>query len=289
VIEDAFLDRIVRWADRHADIRALILTGSRARPDKRLDSFSDYDVEVFTTELSKYEAKDDWMWEIGNVWVCLPLSSESDDRYRMRLVVFEEGRKVDFGFAPTMVLEETVAAGKLSELYERGYHILLDRDGLASRLPMPSYAAPVTTLPSEAAFRAAVEEFWFEAFHIPWLLLRNELWVVKMRDWTMKQLLLTMIEWHAVATRGKQQDIWHIGTRMASWTTPQAWERLHDVFGRFEVRDSWRALLATTGLYRDLASEAAEALDYTYPSAVDRAISEYIRGFESELGRSSVR
>lgn len=31
-------------------------------------------------------------------------------------------------------------------------------------------------------------------------LLREELWVVKARDWTMKVMLLQMLEWHAVAT-----------------------------------------------------------------------------------------
>ena len=63
-----------------------------------------------------------------------------------------------------------------------------------------------------------MEEFWFEAWHIPKYLKRNDLWVVKFRDWTMKQLLLRMLEWHAIATNGPALDISHIGVHMKDWT-----------------------------------------------------------------------
>jgi aminoglycoside 6-adenylyltransferase len=278
-MNDDLLRRIAAWAERRSDIRALILTGSHARPDQPGDPPWDYDVEVFTTDQEKYESSTDWTSEIGDVWVQLPFPLD-EHGYLMRLVVFEGGRKVDFGFAPISVLEQTVANQQLNDLYARGYRVLLDKDGLAAQLPPPSYAAPMTPRPTEQEFRAAIEEFFFEAIHFPTHLRRNELWVVKMRDWTMKQLLLRMIEWHAIATKGAEHDIWHIGTRMAIWTTPEVWGRLHDAFGRFDAADSRRALHATIALYRDLARETADAFGYGYPDDVDDAISEYLRGSE---------
>jgi aminoglycoside 6-adenylyltransferase len=278
-MSDDLLRRIVSWAKRRNDIRALILTGSHARPEQADDPPWDHDVEVFTTDQPYYETSADWMSEIGSVWVHLPFPVD-EDGYLMRLVVFEGGEKVDFGFAPISVLEHTVATQHLNDLYDRGYRVLLDKDGLAAQLPPPSHAAPVTPRPTEQEFRAAIEEFFFEAAHFPTYLRRNELWVVKMRDWTMKKLLLRMIEWHAIATKGEQHDTWHIGTRMARWTTPEVWERLHEVFGRFDAADSRRALHATIALYRDLARETADALGYGYPDDVDHAISEYLGGSE---------
>jgi aminoglycoside 6-adenylyltransferase len=274
-VSDAFLERLVEWAARQPDVRALVLTGSRARADGRVDDVSDYDLEVLTTEPARY-ATPEWMDELGPVWVYLPTTRSDDERYMTRLVVFAEAVKVDFSFAPPDLLEDMVAARKLSPLYERGYRVLLDRDGLAARLPEPSGRPTGRTLPTEAELRAAVEEFWFEASHIPKLLKRGELWVVKQRDWAMKELLLQMIEWHALAASGGKRDVWHIGTRMAEWAQPGVWERLHEAFGGFGAAESRRALLATTALYSDLGRETAAALGHAYPAEVDAAISAYV-------------
>ena len=272
-MSDELLGRIVAWADRQPDIRALIMTGSRAREDGSADELTDYDLEVFTTAQATYESDSGWIGELGKVWVCLQLPVREEDGYLMRLVVFEGGLKVDFGIAPVEVLADTVAGRQLNDLYERGYRVLLDKDGLAAQLVDPAYEGPLRLPPAEEEFWAAVEEFWFEAFHIPRLLQRNDLWVVKLRDWTMKQRLLEMIEWHATATKGAQHDVWHIGKRMAEWTEPEVWRRLHSTFGHFDGADSLGALHATVELYRDLATETAAAFGFVYPDELDRAVS----------------
>jgi aminoglycoside 6-adenylyltransferase len=279
------LSRIVGWASDRDDIRTVILTGSRARNDGRVDEDSDYDVELFTTDLRLYETDTAWMAEIGRVWVYLALELPTDARYRMRLVVFDGGHKVDFGFAPTVVLDEMVARRSVSDIYNRGYRVLLDKDGRAAALPRATGTSPARALPTEAEFRAAVAEFWFEAFHIPKLIDRNDLWVVKMRDWTMKRLLLEMIEWHAVAGRGPTHDVWHIGTRLEEWAAGDVWVRLHDVFGLFGKRHAWRALIATTSLFRDVSKETATLLGLAYPESVDTAITGYI---DDRFERASV-
>lgn len=278
---DDLLQRVVDWANRQPDIVALIMTGSHACPDAMVDELSDYDLEIFTTNPERYTSSADWMTEIGKVWVYLPLTSSRG--CPTRLVVFEGGGKVDFSVFPVQALEDAVSSQELSDLYDRGYRVLVDKEGLAAGLPAPSYAPPVRARPTEAEFRAAVEEFWFEASHIPKYLQRDDLWVVKFRDWTMKELLLRMLEWHAAAMSDEHPDVWHIGTRMKDWVRPDVWERLHDAFGRFDAADSWRALLATVSLFRDIASETAEGLGYQYPQEVDDAISGYLRGFEGKF------
>lgn len=282
---EGILDKIVEWANAQPDIVALIMTGSRARPDGVVDAFSDYDLEIFTTDPSRYTSYGSWMTEIQDVWVYLP--TISDRGCETRLFVFEGGEKVDFSILPVSALEHAVKSQKLDDLNERGFRVLIDKNGLASRLPSPSYSLPKRHPPTEAEFRATVEEFWFEASHIPKYLVREDLWVVKFRDWTMKALLLKMMEWHAVATKADSSDVGHIGMRMKDWAPPEVWHRLHEVFGRFGRADSWRALLATTSLFRDVAMETADRLGYPYPTDVDTAISGYIRGFDDSPDRDT--
>jgi Streptomycin adenylyltransferase len=129
--DDAFLIKLVDWAKARPDIAALILTGSRARPSGSVDFFSDYDLEIFTTDSERYTSDSDWMKEIGDVWVFLP--TESSPGFPTRLVIFDSGRKVDFSVKSPHALEAAANATEPSELYEQGYRVLMDKRGLASR------------------------------------------------------------------------------------------------------------------------------------------------------------
>ena len=177
MIDDDFLSKVVDWANGRSDIVSLIMTGSRARPDGVVDAHSDYDLEIFTTDPERYTSSSDWMTEIGDVWVFL--ATESSRGCPTRLVIFEDSRKVDFSILSFGALAEAVQAKQLDELYEQGYRVLIDKDGLTARLPPPSYSPPARRPPTETEFRATVEEFWFEAWHIPKYLQRGNLWVVK--------------------------------------------------------------------------------------------------------------
>ncbi len=161
---------------------------------------------------------------------------------------------------------------KLDPLYERGYRVLLDKSGVTAGLPAASYGFPVAGLPTQEKFSALVEEFWFEAFHVPEYLARGELWLVKQRDWTMKELLLRMIEWHAVARNAGPIDVWHIGTRLHEWTDRETSAELQGVFGRFDATDARRAFEATTRLFGRLSREVAQRADLDYPQRVESQI-----------------
>ena len=256
------------------------MTGSRARGDSAfVDEFSDFDLEIIAENAAELTDNDEWLRSFGSVMVCLPLSE--GQAHPTRLVFYEGGLKVDFSLCTRERLMAMVDG--LNGIYQRGYRVLVDKEDVTAGLPTASGAAPSRRLPSQQVFSATVNEFWFEAAHIPRYLLRNEPWVVKTRDWTMKQLLLRMLEWHAVALSGRPLDVWHIGTHMKDWVDSQTWQDLQAVFSRFDRDDSWRGLLAMTALFRRLAREVASATDLEYPATVDENVSSYLAGFENKL------
>ncbi len=275
------IESIVAWAEADGNVRALIMTGSSARDGNAVDRSSDRDIEIIARDREPLLADDAWVHAIAPVWVALYL--ENDDDFDTRLVFFEGGRKVDFTIADRSKLDEMTTAGQLDELYERGYRVLLDKDGLASRLPQSTGAAPRRSLPSQPEFSDTVTEFWFEAAHMPAYLLRDDLWVVKFRDWTMKQMLLRMLEWHALAVHGSETDVWHIGTRMKRWVDETTWDELQHVFARFDRADSWRGLNAMMTLFTRLTRETAAGLGLDYPADAERFITVYVLGCEGEI------
>ncbi len=275
----ALLDRIIAWARADANVVALIMTGSRARDDGRVDEFSDYDIEIIARDIAPLIDDDAWLRAFAPVMVYLPLRN---DRWPTRLVFYDDGTKVDFTLAISARVSEMIVGG-LDDLYQRGYRVLLDKDALTDALPAATGAFPIARRPSPEEFAAVVTEFWFEAAHIPRYILRDEPWVVKFRDWTMKQLLLRMLEWHAITRTAEPVDVWHIGSHSGSWIDEETRDDLREIFGAFDAASSWRALLATTSLFRRLTSETAAALGIEDADATSARVSAYIASFAARM------
>lgn len=274
------IERIVGWASTDENIRAVVITGSSSRGDASTDRFSDRDIEIIARDPTALLADDSWIHAIAPVWIALYLDNTELGIPPTRLVFFEGGYKVDFTLTDRTRIEQMVDADALNDLYRRGYRVLVDKDGLTDRLPLPTDGAPRKDLPDQQKFADIVTEYWFEAAHMPTYLTRGDLWVVKHRDWTMKQMLLRMLEWHALATGGKGIDTWYIGTKMRRWVDEETWQEVGHVFARFDAEDSWRALVASMRLFSRLTREIARALELDYPRDAERHISGYVLEFE---------
>jgi len=276
----SLLERIKNWAIANDNVLALVMTGSHARGDGKPDELSDLDVEVIADRPDELTADGAWLKKFGGIMVSQFF--DEGQEYPTRLVLYESGAKVDFTLASRKRLTDMTQAKKLDSLYERGYTVIVDKHGIARDLPSPSGQFPVVS-PDQQKFTAAVEEFWFEAAHIPKYLIRDELWVAKFRDWTMKTLLLKMLEWRAV-TKGKTPvDVWYIGSHIKEWVDLEIWGELQTVFSHFDSSDSWRGLLATTELFRRVALETAEQAGLVYPTEVDASVTRYIASFEGKF------
>jgi aminoglycoside 6-adenylyltransferase len=194
------LEMIINWANSRDEIRALILSGSLAGKSKT-DELSDYDIAVFGTDF--YFIQDDnWLNEIQNYWVCI------HDKFRFlnddiptRLTIFDAYFKVDFSFYTISILHEIATMKTLPDDYNVGYQILLDRDGILTKMPRPSFKGFIVKKPDEKKFEENVNEFWFECYHVAKYLYRNDLWTAKLRDVATKELLRQMLEWQGASER----------------------------------------------------------------------------------------
>ncbi|MFL5817147.1 MAG: aminoglycoside 6-adenylyltransferase [Conexibacter sp.] len=99
----------------------------------------------------------------------------------------------------------------------------------------------------------------------------------------MKEDLLKMLEWHTVARAEAPVDVRYIGTRMKEWVDEAAWRQVHDIFGRFDAHEAWRALLATVNLFSRIARETAEASGLAYPEGLERNVRAYLAGYDGHF------
>lgn len=275
---DQFLPEIIAWAQEQEDIRAVILVGSRARQYPPADEWSDLDLEFYSTEFTSYFENLPPLERFGQLWVNVPFVR--GDQRPEYLVLYDQAFKLDFSFLPVSDLQKMVETQHLHKVYTRGYRILLDKDGLTTNLP-PATGEVIRKPPESAEFRREVNFFWYGAVYVAKQIRRRQLWTVQYRDWTMKQHLLKMLEWHATM-HNLAIDTWHEGRFVLDWTDPESAAALRECFGHFDIVDSWNALLVTNRLFSRLAQEVAEHYHFAYPDKLESSALAFVSQLHEE-------
>ncbi|MCY4465892.1 MAG: aminoglycoside 6-adenylyltransferase [Chloroflexi bacterium] len=272
------LSAIVDWARGEDAIRAVVVTGSLARQDGSTDAFSDLDAQIITVDIARYCQDDSWLDTLGEVWIRFPL----DKSLPYRLVWFVGGRKVDFQFIHIDSIQAQIDKGELSDEYLRGYHVALDKDGFYQQLPPSPRIFPQPFAPSREQVERCLNEFWFEAIHVAQFIRRREFWVAKYRDWTMKTMLLQVLEWHARATANAPTNTWLLGKRIHEWARRDDYAAITRIWAGWDAQQLWQALRTQLDLFAILSDELCAALGYEQPIGAREQIRTYIHALYAD-------
>jgi aminoglycoside 6-adenylyltransferase len=270
--------KILSWAQKRSDVRAVIVVGSRARDDHPADEWSDLDLMLFVTNPQVFAAHSDWLGEIGQVWIALyNVTGRGDPEW---LALFEGGLKVDFVLlTATGSLQELIDHSPYYFVLRRGLRVLFDNENATTPPILPT--SPPTPLPTAAEFLDAVNRVLMLATRVARILKHGERWPAKMLcDGELKRHMVTMLEWHARAFHGPEYDTWHGERFLDEWADPRALAALPATFGTYEREDLWRALSATLTLFRWLALETADQLGYAYPAQADQRVTTWLQTFQ---------
>lgn len=270
---------LVVWAERIANIRTILVVGSQARLIKPADEYSDMDMSLYVTGESNEQLQGiclQWMCDFAPVWMIL---EEHHDDTKSWLILYQGGIKVDFLITPITALQPLIDEQRLWDDQQRGYEILLDKDGVAAQLPPPTpFDSPLYTPPTQAQFIRRVESYFYGAVYIAKQIKRDNLWKVKWADQIQQTMLLEMLEWHAHATHNTPVDTYYRGDFMRDWVSETTWQELHSVFAHFDAEDSRKSLIASVRLFTRLTEETAVKLGYEYPQGMVKEVTDYLLG-----------
>jgi aminoglycoside 6-adenylyltransferase len=275
---EALLERIVSFAREDENVRALVLTSSRAS-GRHMDRFSDLDPILYVRDPQAIARDRAWTARFARVLVSWgeDLPNGKPPRY-FRGVVYEDGSKADFTISPVSALEEVVASGRLSDALDVGYKVLVDKDGLATRLPPASFRAHIPSPPSQEDFAREVNDFWWNSTYVAKALWRDELFFAKhCLDQVLKlQGLRRMLEWFAETERGWNLNPGTLGRHLKRNLPPDLWSEVEASFAGGGIEENWEALFRTTAVYRRVATEVAARLGLDYPQGLDERVSAYL-------------
>jgi aminoglycoside 6-adenylyltransferase len=273
-MSDRVIEALVAWGQRTPEIRAMVLTNSRARADGPIDEFSDYDLILAVTDPNRFAHGDlAWQSAIGG-----PLVRWGDEAELLghptffRGVVYDDHVKVDYTIWPAGLLRAVAEAPRLPAALDHGYRVLLDKDGQTRGWPEPTFTAHVVRPPSETEYRAQVEEFWWDMSYVPKALHRGELFFVNsfVLEHDLKHFSLRrMLEWHVAAGRDWRFAPGPHGRRLERHLDPDMRQALAETYAGLDADAIWDAVLRLAALYRRVAIEVAGALGYEYPQEID--------------------
>lgn len=270
--EHEVIATLTAWAERSDNIRALRITGSRARPSADADELSDYDIEVFVRDRTPFISDESWITEFGTIMVRWPRhpASTLDERWITQLVLYHDGVRIDFQITDWHF-------GRMESL-GGAYRVLTDKDGALSGIAADVPSPFGVSAPDAEAFADRVNAFWWDIVYVAKALCRSELNYAKyMLDGTIRyDKLQPLIEWYIGTTVG-----WGVSTGMCGrWfhrhLSPELWQQYVQTFAGSDIGDNWRALFATIEFARTVATSVAKALSFDYPHKTDADVSTYI-------------
>lgn len=271
--------RILTACQENDAICGLLLIGSRARNERPIDEHADLDYLLFTPDPAVFNVLPDWIESLGKIWI--PDFGHTGPGDLEWMVIFEGGYKADFVFLkinPDQTLGEVLTTIPYQAVLARGFKVLVDKTGSAGKVNWTADAKDAPVHPSVSVFQTANDNFLMTASRAARFILRGDLWRAKfVCDGELKQMLLTMMEWHARAKNGLDYDTWYDGRYLSEWVADDVLAALPDTFGAFDSADLHRAFQATLNLYHRLAGETAEALNIPYPTPGQEAALDWLK------------
>ncbi|MBN1412047.1 MAG: aminoglycoside 6-adenylyltransferase [Spirochaetales bacterium] len=268
---------MMAWIESESTIRSLILVGSLAK-DGYIDQWSDFDVSAFCTDTGPFNDLEKWTSKLGRLIACERNQNEGGTT---NLLVFDDGTEVDITFEPLKILEEMVNSGTIDPMYDQGYRVLGDKDGLAGQLVPPTGTGELVVKPERAEFFRIVNMFWYEAYKVGKALHRHDMWHSKYCNWDTKECLIRMIEWHESAQKGWLLSRSYYAKKMKNWVSAEIMKETREVFSGMDVTDSWRDLSASMRRFHRLSSATARMGGFKYTDDSARAAMKIISSMQS--------
>lgn len=265
------LSQLKEWSKRNDLIRGAVLTSSRVTPDAKIDFLSDYDIELYVSDISTFEQNDDWLKVFGDIMVRWPFKPRSTGKknWITRLVLFKDGVRIDFQITDKLEIKP--------DTYDNGYEVLVDKDNIFNVLSKPTFSQYVIKKPSKEEYETLVNEFWWDAYYVPKYLWRDELPFAKyMLDYVLRYLFLhKIIEWYIGIQNDWSVDTGACGKKFKSYLDSNIWSEFEETYVGSDVEENWKAFFRTTNFFRKIAKQVGEILDYEYPDNLDKEVMQF--------------
>lgn len=273
------LKSIIEWSERNDGVRALLLTSSLVNPLAPVDEFSDLDIEFIFENNTNYIVDKSWTRNFGNP-IAMIEEDEScfDGIHAMKMVLYEDGVKVDFKlYSKSNFIGETKQK-KLPEDWDIGYKVLVDKDTITKTMLKPTHQVSIIKKPTDKEFQHIINDFWWDAVYVAKCLVRDEIFYAKFMSETniRTEYLIPLIEWYIASENNWNITTNKYGRLFKKYLSQENWIKIEKTFSGSNIKENWSALFSMADLVSEIGTELSKKLGYEYPEKLENDIRKYL-------------
>lgn len=280
ILRNDKLRSIVEWSIQNDDVRAVLLTSSLVNPLAPIDSLSDLDIELVFDHSDRYVLNKEWTHNFGNP-IAMVEEDEGyfDNKHSMKMVLYDDGVKVDFKLYSRSRFLEDVESKELPEDWDIGYKVLVDKDRITEGMQKPTFQVSIIKKPSKKKFQQVLNDFWWDTTYVAKCLKRDEIFYAKfMSETTIRtEYLVPLIELYIASHHDWNITTNKHGRLFKKHLSQEMWDKIVLTFSGSNIGENWDALFAMADVVTEIGSALAEKLDYAYPTKLDSDIRNYLK------------
>jgi len=272
--EQEMMDLLLEFARKEANIRAVLMNGSRVNPNAKKDVFQDFDIACLVREVDSYRRNENVVNYFGEIMILQTPEDMQDpppenNGHYAYLMQFMDGNRIDLSFYSMDRLND-VLGDSLTV-------VLLDKEDIVKKLPPPSDKDYLPKEPTEKLFQDCCNEFWWVSPYVAKGLWREELTYAKyMLDVVIREQLMKMITWYFGIKTGFRKSPGKLGKYIRNDVEPEIWMTLEKTYSNSNFDNIWESLFTMGNLFRRISNEVASVYGFQYPQKDDEKVSEYL-------------
>lgn len=280
--EQEMMNMLISFARNDNRIRLITLEGSRTNKNIPRDSFQDYDISYFVTDMDSFKESDLWLDIFGKRLMMqkpedMELFPPELGNWFSYLMLFEDGNRIDLTLIPVNEVDDYFS--KSDGLVE----VLLDKDLLVKNDVIPSDRKYWIKKPTAREFDDCCNEFWWVSTYVVKGLARKEiLFAIDHLSEIARPNLLRMMSWQIGLERGFDFSTGKNYKFINHYLPIEDWETLLSTCSQGSYTNMWEALFTCYELFRKYSKSVAEDIGYRYPD-YDEAITEYTKNIYKSL------
>lgn len=272
VMYQLFMD-IANADDR---ILAVYMNGSRTNVNVPKNIFQDYDLVFVVTETRTFIEDRDWLFKFGNIlYMQYPdehpdFPSDKENIYGW-LMQFDDGNRIDLHVESVVHAREHICDDKLCR-------ILLDKGNVLPEIPEATDEDYHVKKPSQAQFRACVNEFWWCSNNLAKGLWREEVpYVQDMANFVVRKQLEKMLSWKVGIKTDFSVSVGKSAKYLYRWLDEEEYQLYLSTYFGGGIEEAWEAVFRMCNLFDVATAYVAEELSYTYDAEEGRAAAAFLR------------
>ena len=278
--EQEMYDLILGIAKRDDRIRAVYLHGSRANPDALIDSYTDYDIVFYVTEIDSFINNRDWLIDFKNIDFLFESYKNQNDYFMKDIndlsqkytwcMLYKDGNHID------LVLEIINENIDRSKIINKPIIILLDKDGCLQNESLSNDLNYIKK-PHEAEYSACCSGFWWFLNYVAKGIARDQLLYAKEQFNSFNTMTLhRMTEWYI----GVQTDfcvfIGRDSRSFKKYLPADIYFLYEKTYSDSNYENFWNAVFSSCKLFSKIASEVGDYFGFVYNKHEESSMMKYL-------------